>query len=339
MISIEFFKGVPTEYESFLIEKYGSFFTTCRYMEVYYASYEIYYMLVYEEGKLIDLLVFGNNGNTSSCFNSLVAIDQNIITACIKQIFDKYPSIKKIKIVASYREYKYKKAILYSKSDNNILELPSTMDDYYLMLGSSTRQTIKNRRVKLLKEHPEVNFVTKYGTEIDEKIINEIILSNWNRMKHKGIVPNIDSNYMNEIYKYAQHYGCVAYIEIDGVIIAGSICSIINRGIFGHVNTFDNAFSRYNPGELIAFYLIQTSIEKGLSTFHFLWGKSDLKKRLLAEPYVLFSYIIFRNYSFDYIFSKLNIVLSGFLNDLSHSKFTEPLRNKIKSYRKRKWKL
>ena len=339
MISIESFEGIPTAYESYLIEKYGSFFTTCRYMEVYYTSFDINYMLVYKNNNLIDLLIFGNKGNTSHCFNSLVTIDQDVITTCTKELFERYPAIKKIEIVASYKDYTLKNTILNSKSDNNILELPSTMDDYFMSLGSSTRQTIKNRKVKLLKEHTDVNFVTKYGTEIDEKIIDEIILLNWDRMKHKGIKPSVDASYKNNIYKYAQSYGCVAYIEIDGVIAAGCICSILNKGIFGHVNTFDNNFSRYNPGELIAFYLIQTSIEKGLSTFHFLWGKSDLKKRLLAEPHVLFSYTIFRTYSFDYIFSKVKILLSGFFNDFTHSRFSRPLRNKIKSYRRKKWKV
>jgi len=339
MISIEAFEGIPTAYESYLIDKYSSFFTTCRYMEVYYTSFDIHHMLVYENNTLIELLIFGNKGNTSWCFNSLVAIDQNVIKICTKELFERYPAIKKIEIVVSYKEYDLKKAILSSKLDNNILELPSTMADYFLSLGSSTRQTTKNRKAKLLKEHSDVNFITKYGAEIDEKIIDEIILLSWNRMKSKGIIPAEDASYKKNIYKYAHYYGCVAYIEIDGVIAAGCICSIINKEIFGHVNTFDNNFSRYNPGELIAFYIIETSIEKGLSTFHFLWGKSDLKKRLLAKPHVLFSYIIFRTYSFHYISSKVKITLSESFKELIHSSYFRPIRNRIKSYRKRKWKV
>jgi len=339
MISIKCFEGIPTEYESFLIQKYNSFITTCGYIKVHYPTHDINYMLVYKNSNLIELIVFGNNENTSTCLNSLANIDQNILKKCTEKIFDLYPSIKKIEIVASYNEYTLKRTVSYPKSDNNILDLPSTMDDYYLKLGSSTRQTIRNRKVKLLKEHPTVNFITKYGADIENEIIDKIILLSWNRLKNKGITPAINPTYKNQIYEYSQYYGCVAYIEIDGVIAAGCICSIINKSIFGHVNAFDSDFSRYNPGELCAFYLIQTSIENGLSTFHFLWGKSDLKKRLLAEPYVIFSYILFRSYSFDYIFSKVNMAFSGFYKDLRHSRITRPLRNTIKSYRKWKWKV
>jgi len=339
MISIKCFKGLPTEYESYLIEKYDSFITTCGYIETHHPTHDINYMLVYNDRNLIELIVFANNGDTSVCLNSLASIDQDIIKKCIEKIFEIYPFIKKVEIAASYNEYAFRKAISYPKTDNHILDLPSTMDDYYSKLGSSTRQTIKNRKVRLLKEHSDVNFVTKYGVDIEEQIIEKIILLSYNRLKNKGVTYSIDPTYKNRIYKYSQHYGCVAYIEIDGVIAAGCICSILNKSIFGHVNAFDSNFSRYNPGELCAFYLIQTSIENGLSTFHFLWGKSDLKKRLLSKPRILFSYGIYKTYSFDYVFNKINILFLCLFLDFKKSKFSLPLRNGIKSFRKKKWKV
>lgn len=339
MISIECFKGLPTEYESFLIEKYNSFITTCRYIEVYYPTYEINYMLVYENNNIIELFVFGNIGNTSTCFNSLVSINQDLIIEFTKKIFEIYPSIQKIKILASYQKYIFNKSILFFKSDNHILNLPPTMDDYYLKLGSSTRQHIKNRKVRLLRDYQSVNFVTKFGAEIDEIIIDNIIQLNVDRMKHKGKIPGINQTYKNNIFKYSQHYGCVAYIEIDGKIVAGNISTILNNGIFGHVTAHDNNFSKYSVGEICAFYLIQTIIEKGLLTFHFLWGESDLKKRLLAKPHLLFSYLVYRAYSFDYVYRTVNVLFSNILIDFQHSKFSRPLKNAIKFYRKRDWKV
>ena len=108
MISIECFKGLPVVYESFLIEKYESFITTCRYIEVYYPSYEINYMLVFEKSNLMELLVFGNKGKISICLNSLANIDQMVISECSKKLFEEYPSIQKLKIEASYLNYNFK---------------------------------------------------------------------------------------------------------------------------------------------------------------------------------------------------------------------------------------
>ena len=339
MNTIKCFKGLPIEYESFLIEKYDSFITTCGYIEVHAKDYEINYMLVFNNAVLIELLIFGNCGNASTCFNSLVSIDQNIIAECTKKLFEQYPVVHKIEIVASYNEYAYKKAVLHSTSDNHILDLPATMDDYFSELGQRTRKNIRNLKSKFLRDYPQVNFVTKFGIEIEESLIDKIIQLNSERMKQKGNIPGIDNVEKNNIYQFSQYYGCVAYVEIDGVIVAGSINTILNKGIFGHVTAYDINFSKYNVGEICALYLIQASIERGLTTFQFLWGESEYKKKLLAKPHLLFSYFIYRAYSFDYLFSKNKALLSRIIIRVKHSKYSKPIRDTVKFYRKRKMQM
>ena len=334
MISIECFKGLPIEYESFLIEKYDSFITTCRYIEVYYPTYDINYMLVYKNNNLIEILVFGNKGNASTCFNSLVDIEQNIVTEFTQKIFEIYPFIKKIEIVASYKNYFLNKSFLIYKSDDHILDLPSTIDEYYMGLGRSTRDNIRKYKVRLLRDYPQVKYVYKFGVEIEKYIIDKIIQLHYDRMKRKGIIYKIDNTRNNNYYKYSQHYGCVTYLEIDGVIVAGCISTVLNKGIFAHVIAHDNNFSKYNVGEVCMFYLIQTSIEKRMKIFHFLWGENEYKKRFMAKPHLLFSYYIYRTYSLNYVYDKVKITFTNILISFQHSKFSKPLRNAIKFYRK-----
>lgn len=335
MISIEYFNGLPVEYESFLMEKYGSFITTCRYIEIYYATYDINYLLVQDNGNLSELLVFGIKGNTCLCFNSLVSLDQDVLSEFIKKIFEKYSEIKKIKIDASYKNYDLSKSVLFFKSDDQILNLPSTIDDYYLELGSKTRKHIKARNIKLINEFKNVNFVVEYGAEIEKNVVDKIIQFNRERMKQKGKVSGISDDYKTNIYNYSQHYGCVAYLELDGSIVAGCIATIVNKKIFLHVISHDENFSRYNVGEVCVFNLIQTSIDKGLSTFHFLWGQSELKRRFLAKSHILFSYFIYRTYSLDFFICKLKITVLEFLNRFKQSKASIPVRNGIINFRKK----
>jgi hypothetical protein len=338
MISIECIKGLPLQYESFLREKYDSYITTCRYVEVYYPTCEVHYMLVYENGILIDLLIFGNGGQISRCFNSLVVIEQNVIDACIKKVFEIYPTIKKVIIDASYKCYALRKSVLSFLSDNHILELPATLGEYYSRLGSSTRQTIKNRRVRLLRDYPDARFVAKFGNEIDEEIVAKIIQLNIERLKLKGRVPRIDNVYKENLYKYSQYYGFAVYLEIDGEIVAGNISTILNKGVFGRITAYNNSYSKYNVGELCAFYAIQTAIERGLASFHFLWGESDLKKRLLAKPHLLFSYIVYRTYSIGLIAGGLKALCLRVLKTISESKYSKPIINAIKFYHRRKFR-
>jgi len=262
MYLFECFKGLPIAYESFLMQRYDSFITTCRYIEIYYPTYDINYFLVYNESNLMDVFVFGNNGNTSQLFNSLVEIKNDIMPELIKNIFERFPFIRKVIIDASYTSYFLNNSFMLSKSDDYILNLPSTMDDYCLELGYHTRKNIKNRKVRLQKEYSTINFVTKYGNEIKKTVIDKIIQLNCDRLKHKGIKPGKYNTDNDNIYKYSTSYGCVSYLEIDGLIVAGCISTIVNKGIFIHVIAFDNNYAKNNVGEICVFQLIQTSIEK-----------------------------------------------------------------------------
>ncbi len=337
MISLEYHKGLPLEYESFLIHKYDSFITTCRYIEVYYQGYDIHYMLVYEDNKLIDLFVYGNRRNTAKCFNSLVSIEQNIVEEFIRYVFEMHSNVKKIEIVASYNVYNLTKSILYFQSDNHVLQLPQTIDEYFNVLSSSTRQTIKNRKNRLLRDYEKVNFCTRFGVEIDLDIVEKIIQLNTERLKQKGRLHKVDHEAKNKIYKFSQHYGCVAYIEVDGEIVAGSINTILNNGVFGHITGFDPKFHKYNVGEICAFNLIQTSIEKGLTTFNFLWGQSDLKKRLQGKPHVLYFYFVFRAHSAEYLFNKIKVGFWVVSRNLKRSKLLTSVKVMIQNFAKKKY--
>jgi len=335
MIFIECKKGIPIEYELFMIERYNSYFTTCRYMEVYYNSYDINYMLVYENNDLIELLVFGNKGNTSSCFNSLVDIDQKIIKECIQKLFEKFLFIKKIEIVASYKKYFLNKSFLFYKADDYVLDLPTTMDEYCMELGFHTRKNIKNRKARLSRDYPQANFVIKFGVEIEEALINKIIQLNYERLKQKGIISNFDSAYNLYTFKYSQYYGCVAYLEIDGVIVSGCISTIINKRLFLHITAYDNNYSKYNVGEICVYQLIQISIEKEISTVHFLWGETELKKRFIAKPKLLFSYYIYKTYSIAYIFNRIKYLILNKLISIKDSKYSNSVRTMIKFFRRK----
>jgi len=336
MITIQYFNGLPLEYESFLIEKYKSFFTTCRYLEIYQPGDEINYVLISENGSLIEVLIFEMKGDTITCLNKLGSIEQNIISEFTKYIFEKFPAIKKIRIISSYNSYSLNKSVLLDRNNDYIVNLNQTMNHYLSELGSKTRKNINNRKSKLLKDYPDVNFVTKYGADIEESVVAKIVQLNIDRMNFKGIIPGkVNADRIN-IYNFSQHYGVVTYIEIDGVVVAGNISYILNKRIFGHVLAHDENFSNYNVSKICLLYLIQTSIEKEISTFHFLWGDNDYKMKFLGEPHTLYSYAIYRYYSLDYVFNKIKVVFAYALKRFRLSKFSKPLRDAIKSYRRKK---
>ena len=291
---------------------------------------------MHENDTLIELLIFDNKGNTSRCLNELVHIEQNIFAEFTKYIFKHYPAIKKIEIISSYNALSLNKSILFRSSDDFVISLPSTIDSYYLELGATTRQHVKNYKRRLIRDYPQVNFVTKMGTEIEEDIIDKIIQLNFDRIRHKGEIPNLNRSHVNDFFKHSQHYGCVSYIEIDGLIIAGCIAFMSGKSMSLYIIGHDNNFSQYNVGQLGLIYLIQTSIENGFSTCHLLWGEREYKTRFLAKPQPMNSYIVFKTYSLDFIFGKIREMRLHIFHKIRISKYAKPIKEIIKFYRRRK---
>ena len=335
MISVEIHKNLPSDYEFWLVEKYESYITSCRYIEIYYPAHQINYMLIFENKNLTDLIIFGNEGNTCICFNSLVTMPQEVIEIFAENVFNKYPTVQKIRLAGSYKSYNLKRSFLFSKSNDYILSLPIKTDDYYSQLGSTNRRHIKNYNAKLLRDYPDVRYITVFKNDIKESVIDKIVQLSFNRMKSKGITPGKSPKDTNDFYRYSQHYGCVAYIEINGQIVAGSISHILNNRIYLYMIAHDNNFAKYNVGQLCIVNLIKASINLKLSTYHFLWGDNEYKVRLHAKPHALFSYVIYRAYSFSFIVNKIKAKSSRTLINIRQSKYSKPLREAIKSYRRK----
>ncbi len=334
-LSIEFYEGLPFDYEDFLIEKYKSFITNCRYISVYFPNEKHKYALAKTDGQITDIFVFGVDEDTCNCYNSLVDIASDVVDEFTKSVFEKFPTINRIKFSASYRKYDLAKSFLLSTANDYILDLPDSLDDYYLKLGTATRRHLKNYRARLLRDFPNAQFVVKQKNEIDESVINKIVQLSYSRMKSKGIIPGKTQKDVIDFYNFSQHYGLVTYIEVDGEIIAGSISYILSDHFFFFMIAHENKFSKYNPGQICIVNAIQTAIEMKLKTFHFLWGDNDYKMRFMAMPTPLTTYVFCRSYSLDFIMSKVKASLSIFLLNVRQSKLAKPLRDAIKNFRKK----
>lgn len=129
MISIECYQGIPLDYESFLIMRYDSFFTNCRYFEVYYQDYGINHMLVSKDSTLIELLVFGIKDETAYYLILWWTLIRESFQSSQKKVFELFPSILKIEISASYRDYSLSISYLSFKSYDQMLKLPLTIED------------------------------------------------------------------------------------------------------------------------------------------------------------------------------------------------------------------
>jgi hypothetical protein len=337
-IKIECFNGLPFDYESFLIDKYDSYVASCNYIEIFHKTENINHMLIYENDNLQEVIMFEIAGDTATCLNSLTFLNLNIFKLFTSHIFEKFLSIKKISYPSSYNDYSLDKSILWLRSDDYVLQLPITIDEYFQQLGSSTRSNVRKHKKKFFKDYPQAKFVTKIGNEIDENLIDKIIQLNFDRIKSKQEIPHVNHTHTNNYYKYSQFYGCVSYIEVDGVIVAGCIAYMSNKSIYSQFVAHDNNFSMYNAGQLCMIYLIQISIEKEFKEFHLLWGECEYKTRFLAKARPMYSYMVFKKFSSHYVLNKVKEAVFLITYKFKASKYASPLKSTLKNIRKKSTK-
>ncbi|MDD3321263.1 MAG: GNAT family N-acetyltransferase [Paludibacter sp.] len=338
MVSVECNRGLPLKYESFLIKKYDSSVVTCRYIDVFLKTIDIHHLLIYEDQKLTDILIFDINGDIINCLNTLTFLSEDSVNNFKKYIFCHFPNINSINFPSSYSTKFSETSILTLRSEDFIIDLPNSINDYFKQLGSSTRSNVRKHKNKFSKNFPQANFVTKTGSEIEEKIIDKIINLNFNRIKSKGEIPHVNSSHVGNYYKFAQQYGCVTYIEIDGEIIAGCIAFMAHKSIYSYFLAHDNNYSKYNAGQLSMLHLIQTSIERGFTQLHLLWGESDYKTRFLAKPRGMYSFVVYKFFTFQFVFNKMKEFFTQRLYRFKKSKYSIPIRNLLKSLKKKNLK-
>ena len=75
-----------------------------------------------------------------------------------------------------------------------------------------------------------------------------------------------------------------------------------------------------------------------MTKIHFLWGFSELKRRLLAEPQMLYSYYVFRDYSLAYLAARIKLSFSDVIISLKQFKFADYFRDTVHGIRKQKFK-
>jgi len=49
--------------------------------------------------------------------------------------------------------------------------LPNSIDNYYLMLGTKTRKHIKNYKRRLIRDFPDVKFISLQGGNIKKNLL------------------------------------------------------------------------------------------------------------------------------------------------------------------------
>jgi hypothetical protein len=275
---------VPPFVESELQRLYAHIHASLPFIQIFKAKNQISTYVARRGAIPIAILPFHLERRRIVILTQMIRLDSIELQRFAACAFEHFPSIGVISfksVQTDLLNFPYRVQRGHSREDN-VINLPSTPDDYTLSLGKSTRKNLKRYRVRLEQKFPSISFETFEKKDIEEKIVRDLIKLSELRVTAKGITFGIDSDYTRGMIALAMVYGVLNVIWIEGRLCGGMISYRIGSSQYAEVIAHDESYNDYSPGMLCCYMAICESITKGVKTFHMGSGRLGYKVWLLG---------------------------------------------------------
>lgn len=248
-------------------------------------------------GEAVAALLFRIDDDAARVLNEQFTLAPEEINRFCRYIFQQYGSVKQIcfpviEDKAGRLEYPCQRSFC---TNDIVLTLPATADEYMNRLGKSTRSYVKRYLNKLKRAFPTVAFKTFTCQEVSDAHIRSIIALNKARMADRHTASYIDEEEEERIIRLVKMCGLVNLIEIDDVVCAGTINFRFGDHFFLKIVAHDPRYDKYGLGTLCCYLAICECIKRKGKEYHFLWGRYEYKYRLLGIQRDLSHLAIYRS--------------------------------------------
>jgi hypothetical protein len=291
---------VPSAIGQQLENIYQSPFSTIRYFEIFRGAKSLNALVISDkDSEAVHVLAYIISGREITVLNELTDVEQDYVEYFADTVFKRYPhiatlNINRLKTRMVTVGYPWR---LWQTSQDIVLKLPRSFDEYHGKLGRQTQKHIKYYINRFHREQGGFAFQVFVKHEIDPSSISKIIELNRLRMKSKNVRSGFDNLLEKRIMDFCRYYGSVSTLSIDGRIVAGAICYEVGNQAYLEAISHDPDFNKYNAGQVCLYLTIKSMIESGRDSFHMLWGENEYKYRFLGEKQDLYFVSIYRTSS------------------------------------------
>jgi hypothetical protein len=246
--------------------------------------------------KEVTLYLFRRQQNRVEVLNEMIRLDTEDVQRFAASVFAAFEQVDVISFRAVQTDirqlpYPYQR---FNATENIVLTLPASEQEYFASLGHATRKTIKYYTNKLKRSYPSFAYHTYDSTAATEQQIRTIIDLNRARMAGKKRVSAIDDQELERKIRLVRECGLVGVATIDGRICAGAISYRIGDNYFMDVSAHDGAYDDYRLGTLCCYLTICECIARGGNECHLLWGNLEYKSRFHGVPHNLDHLVVYR---------------------------------------------
>ena len=284
-----------------LIRLYHNFLYTIPYIQVYHTvvGCDFYGIEVWNDSCCLDVVIYKIQDRICEILNTFSSFSDNEGIAIIEYITKKH-IVKKIILSAQYSALQVAMPNIIFANEDIILRLPTTKDLYFNSFGKQTKKHLKYYKTKIKKEFSDIQFIFYHKEECSDCLVHQIVQFNRERIQSKGQISGIDDDYENRLKKYIRYYGKICMMYLDDKPVAGTLGYEVGQDFYLQVLAHDNAYNKYNIGQLCLLETINSEIDSKMDTFHFLWGNCEYKYRFGGSAIKLYRQILYLNYSWDY---------------------------------------
>lgn len=248
--------------------------------------------------RVTSVFLFRLHGSKVRVLNELIKLDKEEVERFARYIFSTFSSATLISfhtVLPTIKSLSFPTHRSYY-TDDFILKLPRTEQDYLAHMGKATRKNITHHLRRLWRTLPSAQHESYRTTDISEEHVRAIVDLNRERMAIKNKVSTFSEQEIAQIAALVRLCGMASVITIDGRVVAGAICCQVGDNYFSLVNAHDPAYDKFRLGTLCCYLAICECIKRGGREFHFLWGRYEYKYKLLGVRHNLEQLCIYRSH-------------------------------------------
>ncbi len=292
---------VPQHAIDALDRLYGSLYASYRFQTLCNPSLLPHAWVGYQRCDIVGVLLFRLDGDRVCVMTEMIALDGAIVAAFCGDVFGRYPRAREIDFNAiSLPSSRPRLACQhFAFSENYLLDLPSSVDQYEQALGKSTRKTLRGYGNRLLKDHPGFEWRSYPSGALPRHAQRTLVtqLQEFKRtsMAARGKQAQSDARETVHLLQMAADCGLYSLGTIDGKLCAGSLALRIGDNYVMLLCASDPALSAYRLGMLACYWSLCDCIRQSARQCHLLWGRYRYKEQLLAVPVTLHRLRIYRS--------------------------------------------
>lgn len=300
---------VPAHAAAALDRLYGSMFASLRHLQLCGADRPPPHTWTgYRRGEIVGVLLFRMQDRRALVLTEMISLDEEIAEAFSAAVFSRfsYTTHVSFNAVSMPRPLSQLPAQAFSFSENYIITLPASADDYLAALGKSTRKTIRGYRNRLLRELPGFRWECRTASELrcgeQRRLIRQLQLFKRASMAFRGKRAVVDRRDTARLLQLASECGMFGVATVDGRIVGGSLACRFGDSYVMLLSAADPALESHRLGLLCCYWSVCDCIGAGARYCHLLWGRYQYKSQLLGVLHPLKRVNIYR--------SRLQMVLS-----------------------------